>query len=366
MNTIPRRGRLPALLLALCATLPPFGAALVAPAHAQQQNQNRPAANAPVIQGLEVNADAGLAAGSVLEFKVRGTPKSTARVQVRGSQVALPLAETEPGLYTGTYTVRKSEPGLQPKAQIRAELTRNGRTTASNFRFPPTFALLHENSPQLPMASAPQVERFSMAPVERMEPGTELRFTLDGTPGAKAQVQVPGLRAVPMQEEQPGRYVANYTLRKADVVATGPVVATLRLGETATTTKLAIPPQALLRTPGGGAAMGAAAPAAPLSLQVTSPGPNAVIDASQVVLQGRTAPGAEVLVRVHAIAPAAAGRTAVAQPLGEQKVQADANGNFSIHFGQARFAPGTRFDVQMSARHGGQSTAEHRLVLFQG
>jgi hypothetical protein len=114
-----------------------------------------------------------------------------------------------------------------------------------------------------------------------------------------------------------------------------------------------------------GASGTAVAAPGPLVLQVTSPGPNAAVDSSQLVLQGRTSPGANVRVKVDAVSPATPGRTAVAQAVSDQTVTADANGNFSLNFGPQRYAPGTRFEVQLSARQGNQAAVEQRLVLFQ-
>jgi hypothetical protein len=364
MTTTPH-GRLLAasLFLALCTGLAPGGGWLM-PAHAQARSSS-----APVIQGLEVNADAGLSPGSTLEFTVRGTPKSIARVQVTGSSLTLPLKETRPGVYTGSHTVRKSERGLVAGKLIRADLTANGRTSTANFSFPPSFAAEQQAGNALP--AGPRVDRFVAEPVARLEPGAELKFTLQGTPGSRASVQLPGLPlTIPLREISPGYYSGSYTLRKADVVGSGPVVATLRSGERVVTAQLAAPlsrsatASAAPVAPAAPATMGAA-PASALTLQVTSPGPNAVIDASQAVLQGRTAPGANVHVKVDAVLPSAPGRMSVAQSVTEQTVQADGNGNFSLNFGPQRFAPGTRFEVQLSARQGTQATPGQRLVLYQ-
>jgi hypothetical protein len=93
---------------------------------------------------------------------------------------------------------------------------------------------------------------------------------------------------------------------------------------------------------------------------------NAAIDGGQVTVQGRTSPGALVRIKVDAVTPAVTGRTAVAQPVLSQTVQADMNGNFSFNFGQPRVmpAPGTRYEVSAESVHGGQSS-ESRMVLFQ-
>lgn len=343
------------LLLALLAAL----VMSVQPAHAQAR-----VATSPVIDGLEVNADAALAPGSTLEFTLRGTPNGTAQVQVPGSEVKVRLQERSRGVYTGSYTVRRGERGLTPASQIRSQLTVAGRTGQASFNFPPSFAAAQQAGTTATAAAGTRVDRFHAHPVDRLAPGTELKFVLDGTPGARASIQVPGLPlTIPMQEQTPGHYLASYTLRLQDAVSPGPVVATLRKGERIATAQLAEPMVAGAARPP--ATMGAA-PASALSLQVTSPGPNAVIEASQAILQGRTAPGARVHVKVDAVPPSAPGRLSVAMPVVEQTVQADMNGNFSLDFGSRRFAPGTRFEVQMSAQQGAQTTAEQRLVLYQG
>lgn len=256
------RARLPAaLFFALSTALPIAGIGLTAKAHAQAQAPTRIAAAPAAIEALEVNADSGFAPGSTLVFTLRGTPSSIARVQVAGTNVSLPLTESRPGVYTGQFTVRRTERGLVPDALIQAELTHSGRTVNTDFSFPPSFAAAPgANAPVA--AAGPRVDRFALAPVDRLDPGTELQFALEGTPRAQASIQVPGLpMTLPMQEVRPGRYVANYTLRKIDTVTPGPVVATLRSGERLATSELAIPPQALASEPSPGSAPMGAAPA---------------------------------------------------------------------------------------------------------
>ena len=63
-------------------------------------------------------------------------------------------------------------------------------------------------------------------------------------------------------------------------------------------------------------------------------------------------PGANVRVKVDAVTPTTPGRTAVAQAVADQTVTADANGDFSLNFGPQRYAPGTRFEVRLSAQPG--------------
>ncbi|CAA9430256.1 MAG: hypothetical protein AVDCRST_MAG51-2603 [uncultured Ramlibacter sp.] len=363
----------------LLITLAIAGGSLVAPAAAQ--NGSHPAV-APVIEDLEVNADAGLAPGSSLEFTLRGTPRSEARVQVPGSGLNLILREPTPGVYRGSYTVRRAD-RIDPAALIRASLGGSHLRTAASFRFPPSFAARQQPAPaQEADAGAPaqqpagapaeaRIDRFAMAPVDRLEPGTELQFTVDGAPNARVTIDLPGRpNAVALRELRPGRYVGAYTLRRQDALEPGPVLALLRSGDRTVTARLATPLPASGVSASRGTRMGAgagpvAAPERPLELQVTSPNQNDAVDANQVLVQGRTAPHASVQVKVDAVPPASPGRLSVAQSVMQQSLQADANGDFSFGFGPFRAVPGTRFEVLLSATRGPQSTPEQRLVLVQ-
>lgn len=362
--------RLPAAALCLC-----LAAASAMPWAAQAQTTLA----APAIETLEINADAAFQSGSTLEFMVRGTPRGIARVQVDGSDIDLALRETRPGTYTGTYTVKRAD-RLQPNALIRATLVAGGRTTASSFSFPPSFKVAavpplaspSSASPPVAVQAPPppagqvRIDRFEATPVQRLEPGAQLRFAVEGAPGATATVQWPGLAgALLLREEWPGQYAGTYTLRAQDTIGNGPVVATLSSGQRRATAHLTTPlVQAALPSAASAGTMGAAAQSA-LALEVTSPGPNAIIDASQAVLSGRTAPGALVRVRVDAIPPAAPGRAVVAQSVTRQTVQADANGSFTVRIGPDSAPPGSRLEVQLTATQGTQTTPEQRLVLFQ-
>lgn len=362
--------RLPAAALCVCLAM---AGAMPRPAQAQ------PTLAAPAIDALEVNADAAFQPGSTLEFMVRGTPRGIARVRVDSSEVDLGLRETTPGTYTGTYTVKRAD-RLRPNALIRATLLAGGRTTVANFSFPASFAVAvvpplaapAPDSPPVavqappPPASQVRIDRFEATPVQRLEPGAQLRFAVEGAPGATVTVQWPGLAgALLLREERPGQYAGTYTLRQQDTIGTGPVVATLSSGQRRATAELATPlVQVALPAAASAGTMGAAAQSA-LALEVTSPGPNAIVDTSQAVLSGRTAPGALVRVRVDAIPPAAPGRAVVAQPVTQQTVQADANGSFTVRIGPNSAPPGSRLEVQLTATQGTQTTPRQRLVLFQ-
>jgi len=412
----------------------------------------------PDIEALQVNANNGVAVGSTLQFMVRGTPQGQVRVQVQGSNVALTLRESARGVYTGTYTIRRTD-RIDPANLIRATLAVGSQSTVANYRFPPAFMALANTPPARPQpqpqAQAPaqaqvlRIDRFSATPVGRLAPGTELRFSLNGAPGANASFELPGIASgLPMREVAPGQYAGSYTLRQNDTLGPGRVIATLRSGERWVTARLMEPlvvdnaapvigsaparpvdsgpaptvvfgtfddrggsgvdPQSVRLTIGGrdvtaeskitphsfsyrgmlppgshtvevsardlagntsrdswivdvGAAMGAA-PAAALPLQVVSPGNRAGANGGDVVIDGRTAPGASVRVQVDAIAPAVANRTSVAQTVAQQTIVAGPDGTFSVNLGSFRAVAGTRFEVSLVANHRGLS-AEQRLVL---
>ena len=100
-----------------------------------------------------------------------------------------------------------------------------------------------------------------------------------------------------------------------------------------------------------------------LPLQITSHANNAIVEGGSTLVRGRTAPGAVVDIQVHAVAPLA-GLFGVSQDVLTQKVQADANGNFSFSFSPQLPLPGTRYELTMISHKADLST-ESRLVLFQ-
>jgi hypothetical protein len=105
-----------------------------------------------------------------------------------------------------------------------------------------------------------------------------------------------------------------------------------------------------------------AAPAT-LPLQVTSHPNNAQIGGGATMVQGRTAPGAVVDVKVNSVA-SVVGLFGVSQEVTSQRVQADGEGNFSFSFTPQLPLPGTRYEVTMvSLRR--DMKAESTLVLVQ-
>jgi outer membrane lipoprotein SlyB len=212
-------------LLALAAFFPL--ASLPVPAQAQQA-----AASAPRIDGFDVAAAARLAAGNELTFTLYGTPGGTASVRIGGATGSLILDEVEAGVYEGSYTITR-----------RDKVTRDSTATA-NLRIGNQVAssVLDENLLKGAPArwpggsaaanSAPKISSFDVDPPNRLVPGSELAFTLAGSPGGTASVRINGVPGkLALEEVKAGVYEGNYTVRNRDRLEANTVVTgNLRIG----------------------------------------------------------------------------------------------------------------------------------------
>jgi hypothetical protein len=226
---------------------------------------------APEVESLAVEADAGLEAGSRLQFKLVGTPHVQASVRIRGVRDSIALREVAPGIYVGRYTLKRSD-RVANNSEIRAMVKRGNRSSVADYELGQAMATRPVTvappppPPPPPPAHVPdplRIERFAMQPVERFEPGAELQFSLEGMPGAAASVDLPGVeRDVRLRETRPGHYEGSYTLRRSDDFHPNrPIVATLRFGDRLVTSSLAMmpgrpgadnrPPNGDNRPPGG-------------------------------------------------------------------------------------------------------------------
>jgi len=82
------------------------------------------------------------------------------------------------------------------------------------------------------VAQAPRITGFDVEQVTELTPGTELNFTVWGTPRAQAALQIDGARrAVELTEVSPGVYKGTYTISQRDRLAgNARVSANLRSG----------------------------------------------------------------------------------------------------------------------------------------
>ena len=206
---------------------------------------------------LTVRSDGDLGPGSRLTFRAVATPRAQVAVRVRGMRERIPMREVQPGIYIARYTIKRGE-AIEADREVRVTVRLGNRTAAADYTLAevmgaPPVAVTPQPLPPPPPPPL-RIERFGVTPVERLEPGTELRFALEGAPGATVIVDLPGVaNDVGLRETRPGHYEGAYTLRRSDNFnVSRPIVATLRLGERVVTANLAVPvvqPQADNRPP---------------------------------------------------------------------------------------------------------------------
>lgn len=201
----------------------------------------------PELRSLQVGTDDGLRAGARLDFTLEATPRGQVRLTVRGAPRTIVLKETARGVYAASYTIRRQD-RITESSAIRATLKVGKRSIATNYTFPAGIA--NQDVAVAPPAGL-KIDRFTVAPVDKLEPGAELRFTLNGAPGGTAEFDIPGvINNVAMREVRAGVYEGAYTIRRLDNLAPSrPVVATLRVGGRAVTSTLTQPLMADAKPP---------------------------------------------------------------------------------------------------------------------
>jgi len=211
---------------------------------------------APELRSLKVSSDDGLNAGAQLGFTVEGTARAKSHVRIDGVNRDIILKETARGVYTGTYTIM-SQDRISQTSPIRAVVQAGNRNVVANYIFPvgmaaapvpvpvsvpladPVKAKAKEKEKAKAKTDKLKIDSFTVDPVVKLEPGTELHFALNGMAGGAAEVAIPGIvKKVSMHEVSPGAYEATYTLRKQDKPkSTSAMVATLSQGDNSVTAK---------------------------------------------------------------------------------------------------------------------------------
>lgn len=163
-----------------------------------------------------------LAPGAALRFRIEGTPRAKASVRIGSIARTIPLKETTRGVYEGSYTVRAADK-IAANNTVRATLRARGISATDSIRIP--------GYARAPTPSTAVISAFSMAPINRVEPGAELNFSLRGTPGGTASFSIPGVvNNLPMREVHSGQYEGSYTVRRSDnIPATLNVAAALEV-----------------------------------------------------------------------------------------------------------------------------------------
>jgi hypothetical protein len=407
-------------------------------------------AGSPAIAKFYVDSDNRLAPGAELTFTVEGTPRGKASVRISGLNRNIPLKEVSSGVYEGGYTIKRKD-RITASNTVRATLKAGNRSTGETYSLPPEFGSAPSAAaPPAAQPAALKIDRFSVTPIDKIEPGAELRFAMTGTPGAKAYFTIEGVaKNQPMQEVTRGNYEGSYTIRRLDhfpshvnisgtLEANGqavgarlnqalvadakpPVIRNVspRDGETVAASNLTsisatfddsggvgidpksvrvtvagrditqssqitpqffnyranlqpgrYPVQVTARDLVGNAvrhawtfAVAQQAAAATLPLQVLSHANNAQVSGGTTEIRGRTAPDAQVDVKVQGLS-SVAGLFGIRQQVHDQSLRADPNGNFAFSFRPQFVVPGTRYEITMNATKADLKT-ETQLVLFQ-
>lgn len=199
--------------------IPLFTAGLVATVPTLVSAQSINSRFAPQITNFTVDQSDQLTAGSDIDFTLEGTPRGQAVVRLNGIAKNIVLREVEPGIYEGSYTLSRRD-RLSAPPTARATLKgKKGSTVVTRVLTASAAPVVAPvvAAPAAVAAALPVIERFVVAPVARIEPGAELRFAANGTPGARASFSIEGVvKDVPLREVRPGRYEGAYTIRGND------------------------------------------------------------------------------------------------------------------------------------------------------
>lgn len=299
--------------------------------------------------------------GRELRFRLRGAPGGDAWADIPGVINGVDLAEVRPGIYEGTYTVRRRDnPDAfrnavatlrQGNQRVTARLDLRGgdddqRAGARDERSPDILDMMPANGERVGERGRTRIGARLADEGSGVDPNS-VRMRLNGR-DVTADARVSPGEITYRADLEPGRYTAEIQVR--DVAGNST--------RKAWTFDV---------TPGGERGdRGDRRGAGPLPLEVTSHSNNMVIDASgNLAIQGRTVPNATVRVQVDSVANVA-GAFGLTQPVADQTVQADRNGYFSVAVSPrgALPIPGTRFDVRVTSTSGSE-TAEERLSLMQ-
>lgn len=214
------------LLVPLLTSLVGFG-----PAAAQQ---------APEVNGFDLEQVEQLTPGTELNFILYGTPRGRAALSIEGAQRDLVLAETQPGVYRGIYTISRRDK-LVPGSSVTANL-RSGNRVASAVLDEPLLA--GWNPPPPVNASLPRIDRLDFVPAN-VSAGNlpALDMVMFGTPGGRASARIGDARGrTVLQEGRPGEYRGRYQLRADERLEVGTeVVANLRVDDHRASTKFTLP-----------------------------------------------------------------------------------------------------------------------------
>ncbi|MDR7331679.1 glycine zipper 2TM domain-containing protein [Roseateles asaccharophilus] len=200
----------------------PFGVPVV-----EAQTSSRNAAAALRVTGFDVEQVDRLEPGAELNFTVWGTPGATVLLQIDGSRRQVRLDETTAGRYQGSYVVGRSD-RISQDSRVHANLRAGNRVATATLG-----EALQVGWPLPGEAALPEIQSVAVVREPNRGRTEALRYTVRGTPGGQASVQLRGSQArnVMLEEVRPGEYSGVYVLPQGAWVDTQqPLVAQLRQG----------------------------------------------------------------------------------------------------------------------------------------
>lgn len=297
---------------------------------------------APKIDRFTVAPIGAIEPGAELRFAMTGTPGATASFTIEGVVKDVPMREVTRGNYEGSYTIRRLD-HFPAAVNIYGTLEAGGKAVGARLNQtlvadarPPVIRNVSPRDGETVAASnlTSISATFDDSGGVGVDPKS-VRVTVAGrdiTQGSQITPQFFNYRA----NLQPGRYPVVVTAR--DLVGNAVRHAWI----------FSVAQQAA---------------AATLPLQVLSHANNAQIGGGTTEVRGRTAPDAQVDVKVQGLL-SVAGLFGVSQQIYDQSLRADPNGNFAFSFRPQYSVPGTRYEITMNATKADLRT-ESQLVLFQ-
>lgn len=322
---------------------------------AQQQK------TAPSIDSFTVAPVNQLSPGTELVFTLQGTPKSRATLTIGNAVYNLPLRETELGYYEGRYTIRNQD-RITKNTSVRANLRLNGQVSSMRLQDPLITTSTNSNSNRRSNNNTSTtdqsvvIDRFTVQPVSQLEPGTDLNFTLVGTPNSRATFSIEGVAYnQPMKETSEGNYQGRYVLRRQDDIPSSGTTVTASLKSKGQVVRAHLD-QSLLASNSTNASNN------PLPLQILSPQNNSSVNGT-IEVRGRSAPNATINVNVQAMT-SLGGLVGFNQNVFNRSLKADSQGYFTFTFSPTLSIPGTHYKVDLDSTQGNQTNKEI-LVLIQ-
>lgn len=195
-------------LLALSAALPMTLTASLA--QAQTNNIDARAISPARIDAFNVAQVDRVRPGSELEFTLKGTPGALVTLQIVGSAKTIQMTEARPGHYEGSYTIG-SRDRVTSASLVTARMLKDGQAVT---------AALDQSvvaGARSPAEGVVKIAAFDVSAPDRVRPGDELKFSMNGSPGGKARVAVVGVQErIALTEVRGGVYEGAYTLRRRD------------------------------------------------------------------------------------------------------------------------------------------------------